>query len=378
MLALFAVTLLFAYSKYRTTASTEEEPEGEKLADFVSDKNNMLLTVVLLVVTGAIMLLLLFKNVNVSQSANYDEFNQKMSIFFVGLMATMSVCMVWKFLGKQVALWLGSGLVVVSVIAAVAGSIIGFNGLVAFSLPSYAVAVGASAFRFAKSRVAGSFRKTLQRASPHLIHMGVALVLLSFVVSSNMQSFPSDLERVQGTNGTVMSLGDQVNVGGFTVKLVSLNVRNDGRTFGTTSVQLAQDATLDVLRSGSSLRTGVVLTNLYGVSNGKVGVIKVEVFVYKSALNDLYLDYQWMTNATAFVQMKVVPLMNILWAGFSLLVVGLTLRTVSWQQEPKLAGPPKKKEGRAQAKPSGTEPRGKDYEALVEEELRKYKEMRKS
>jgi len=143
---------------------------------------------------------------------------------------------------------------------------------------------------------------------------------------------------------------------------------------------LAQDATLDLSRSGSgdSIRTGVVLTNLYGVSNGNLGVIKVQVFVYKSALNDLYMDFQWMSNTTAFVQMKVIPLMNVLWTGFSLLVVGLAIRTVSWKQEPMAIEPPRKAQGSAHAEPSGEKTREKDYEALVEEELRKYKERRKS
>src|SRR4030066_1735929 len=141
----------------------EEEPEPEKLSGYISDKNNMLLSDGLLLVISAVMLFLLFKNVNVTQAANLSEFNQKMSLFFVILMVVMSTCLVWKTLGRGLAFWLAACILVASVVLALVGS---FDWLVAFSLPSYVVAVGASGFKIAKSSVKGSLRKTMQKGSP--------------------------------------------------------------------------------------------------------------------------------------------------------------------------------------------------------------------
>jgi cytochrome c-type biogenesis protein CcmF len=374
MLTLLALTVFLAYSRYRSMERPEEQPEPEKLSEYISDKNNTMLTVLLLVITSAVMVLLMFKNLNTSQGANYVEFNQKLSIFFVGLMTTMSVCLVWKFTGKEIAFYLGSGLIVASIAAGVVGAVTGWiDALVAFSLPAYAVALGVSIVKLARSRVVGSARKTLQKASPHLIHLGVAMVLASFIISTNMQSFPSNL--VSGTTSIEMSLGQEAKVGDYTVRLVALTASDVSSGSGATSVNAVREGTMDIMKSGHALRSGLVLTDLYLIKGVDTHVVDAEVYVYKSLANDLYLDFQWMSNTTALVQMKVVPMMNALWGGFGLLVIGLAIRTAVWQQGPKeidarTGKPDRKKE----VAPSP--PKTQDCEAPVEEELKKFKESR--
>jgi cytochrome c-type biogenesis protein CcmF len=380
MLTLLALSLYLAYRKYSLSARPVGEPEPERLSEYISDRNNMLLTVLLFVVTSAIMLLLLFKNVNTSQSANYSEFNQKMSLFFVAIMVTLSVCLLWKSLGKERAFWFGIALIAVSVglgIVAVAGNLT--NGVVAFSLPSYVVAIGASVVKLARSKVAGSLRKTLQAASPHLIHLGVALVLMSYVVSSNLQSIPS-----QGQQGSVLvDLGHEVAVGDYTVRLTALDSRTESKTIGGVSVDQIMKGTVDILRGGKNLRTGIVLTDLYGRGiDGGLDVVNVDVYIYKAVLNDLYLDFQWHDNSSAYIQVKVIPLMNTLWVGLGLLTVGLAIRTVVWKQEPKESLPAEKSRSESvprkpDEKPSGISAKPeRDYEALVEEELLKFKQKK--
>jgi len=380
MLALLALSMFLAYRKYSLSVRPVGEPEPEKLSEYVSDRNNTLLTVFLFVATSAIMLLLLFKNVSTSQSANYVEFNQKMSLFFVAIMVTMSVCLLWKSLGKERAFWLGIVLIAVSAglgIVAVAGNLT--NGLVAFSLPSYVVAVGASIVKLAKSRVIGSMRKTLQAASPHLIHLGVALVLMSFVVSSNLQSFPS--ENQQGS--VLVDLGHEVTVGDYTVRLTALDSRTEAKTIGGVSIDRVMEGTVDILRHGKQLRSGIVLTDLYGFGiDGQLDVVDVDVYIYKAVLNDLYLHFQWRNNSSAYIQVKVIPLMNTLWAGLGLLTVGLAIRTIVWKQEPKATLSAEKSGDRSvPRRPDDKEPgisakSERDYEALVEEELRKFKQKK--
>jgi len=381
MVMMFAVTVYLAIDKYRSEPRAEQPAEPERLSEYVSDKNNMLFTVFLLVITSVVMLLMLFKNVEVQMDANYAEFNQKMSLFFVALMATMSVCLVWRFLGKEIAFWLGLGIVVISaVLVALAAASGAFDALVGFSLPSYAVAVGASAFKLAKSGVKGSVRKTLQRASPHVIHLGVALMLLGYVVSSNMQVFPEDTADIEGLEAVELDIGEQLVVGDYTVELVSLSVRSEYFVTGGSTVLEAHDATIDIARSGKTVQSGTVLTDLYGLGpDGRFQALEVEVHVHKTAFTDLYVNFQTIDNNTAILEAKIVPFMNPLWGGFGLIVVGLAIRTVAWQQEPKEESEPGKRAAPATAKkPAESPAREKDYEALVEEELRKYKERKKS
>ena len=377
MLALFAFMVYLAYSKYRATGRKEEGPEPVKMSEYISDKNNMVVTVALLVVTSAVMILLMFKNVNVSQSANYDEFNQKMSFFFVATMVALSVCLTWKALGKETAFWLGSGMLALSVVLGVVAAATGWlDWLVAFSLPSYVLAVLASAFKISKSHVAGSARKTLQKLGPQIIHLGVSLVLVAFVVSSNMQVHPASDIQTGGMGGTVVAVGERVNVGDYSIMLLTLTIRGETGFAGGTYVDQAGEATIDISKSGAVVKQGVVLTNLYGHTwDGDPAIPEVEVYVFKALANDLYINFQWINSTSARLEAKVVPAMNILWTGFGLLVVGLVIRTASWKSEPGEAAkeekptPSKKK---AQA-PTKTE---EDYEKQVEEELRRFKEKR--
>ena len=380
MLLLLAYTVYISYVQFKWLPKKEEGPEPPKLSDYISDRNNMLVAVMLLIATSAVMLFILFKNVNVSQQANLTEFNQKMSFFFVFTMVAMSVCLVWKALGKERAFWLGISMVVISIVLAFIASATSSDWLVAFSLPSYAIAVGASVYKVASSRVAGSTRKTLQKLSPQLVHLGVALVLLSFVVSTNMQEYPKNLQNVSGALGTQVDVGGAVDVGRYSVKLVSMSTETRSGIAGGLTIDEARLAVVDIVKSGKTVRSGVVLSDLFGhdASNNRY-VLEIEVYVYKSITNDLYLDYQWVDNNTAFIQAKLVPMMSFLWTGFGLLAIGLAIRTVVWRREPKeleAVKPKTKPAKQAVQKPAERPSKEKDYESLVEEELKKFKEKR--
>lgn len=379
MLMFLVVGVLMAYSKYRSMEPPEEPQEPERITEYISDKNNMFLTVTLLVVTSAIMLFLLFKNVDVSQSANYAEFNQKMSLFFVALMVTMTICLLWKYLGKEVAFWLGLVIIVLSVVLGVVAVLVrSNNGLVAFSLPSYVVAVGAAAFKLVQSGVSGSVRARLQKLSPHIIHLAVALVLMSFVVSTNLQQLPVGAENTPNPTGLVLSVGGNLSVGDYQIKLVSLSSRSEISHAGGTTVTEVKEAVVDILKSGDTVKQGVTLSDKYGPSRkGGIEPVDIGVFVYKTISRDLYVNFQWRDNGSALIEAKTIPFMNTLWIGFGLLVVGLAVRTVVWRQEPTETKPP---EVQKQAPEKGkVAPSAKDqeyYESKVEEELKKFKESR--
>lgn len=377
MLCLLGLAMYLAYSRYRELGPAEPSPEPDRLSGYISDRNNMLLTVLLLIVTTAVMLLLMFKNVEVSQTANYAEFNQKMSIFFVAVMVTMSVCLVWKALGRERAFWLAVAIIAVSAALAVVGAASAIvDGVVAFSLPSYVAGVAASLHRLARSAVRGSLRKSLYNTAPHVIHLGIALVLFSYVISSNMQTFP---EGADSLGGAILPVGGVLHVGDYAIRLVSLAQKEETGTVGGLMIDSSRDAIIEIARSGKVVREGVVLSNLYGHDlSGSSKLLEVEVYVYKTVLEDLYINYQWLTNASAFVQAKIVPMMNILWSGFALLVLGLALRMAADRPKPSEAAFGKNAD-EPHAEPAASEPEAaqKDYEAMVEAELEKLKAQRR-
>jgi cytochrome c biogenesis factor len=240
--------------------------------------------------------------------------------------------------------------------------------------------MGAAVLKISQSVSKGSPRRMLLQASAHLIHLGVAMLLFSYVVSSNMQTYPSDAEELSGFSGVVASVGDEVQVGEYTILLQDLEQRSTSRTSGGTTITSIQEATIDISKGGSLQDSGVLLTNLYGHNiYGVYEVLEVEVHVHKSVLEDLYINYQLIPgqNQTAFVQAKVIPMMNFLWTGFGLLVFGLALRLFFAPPMPSERGEEKKQvapQRKEMALPSKAE---KDYEALIEEEITRLKQKRR-
>jgi hypothetical protein len=66
--------------------------------------------------------------------------------------------------------------------------------------------------------------------------------------------------------------------------------------------------------------------------------------------------------------------MNTLWIGFGLLVLGLTVRTIAWRQEPKPQEDQKQVPDKGKVAPSAKDQ--EYFESKVEEELRKFKEAK--
>jgi len=165
-------------------------------------------------------------------------------------------------------------------------------------------------------------------------------------------------------------------VGDYSIRLVDLRYSPESKYVGGNAIDEIREAVIDISKSGDVVRSGVVLSNLHGHdSEGDPKVFEVEVYIYKAVFDDLYINFQWLDAGTAFIQAKSVPMMNSLWAGLGLLVVGLAIRTAAWKAEPKeleaerkpLAGP----------KPSAqAAARDIDYEAQVEQELKEFKERK--
>lgn len=51
---------------------------------------------------------------------------------------------------------------------------------------------------------------------------------------------------------------------------------------------------------------------------------------HKAATEDVYLSFERKDATSAKMQMKVVPMINALWGGMTLLITGLTIRFLVW------------------------------------------------
>lgn len=384
MILLLIIAVFFVYREYRSMPKKDEAQEQQKISSYISEKNNMTLAALLMAVTAIIMLLLLFKNINLTQTANFTEFNQKMSLFFAALMIAMTLCLIWRYLGKEKAFQVSVGLIALSILLALIGAgTNSFDWLVAFSLPSYLAAFGASIFKLWKSWVPRSLMKTLRKMSPHIIHLGIAMILVSFVISTNMQVVPADIENENLYPTT--SIGGQITAGDYSARLVALTEETGIAPAG---LSIYQNATIDILKSGTVISSGLVLTNIINQEIGtqNYNKMKHEALIFKTLMNDIYLDFVWTDNTSCALRIKVIPFMNTLWIGLTLVSVGILARTLTWKQAPKPEeSPPEKKRDtkgpkripeEAVSRRISAEEDDVDYESLVEEELKRFKEKK--
>jgi hypothetical protein len=322
LLIIFLLGLFFLYRNYRSAPKTEEDEEG----DLFTDRSLMTLAVAIMVLTAGVILLIMVKNVDMGMTANYIEFNQKMSFFMAAILIALSLCLIYKWVKGKWMTRLAVGLIVSSVGLGIVMYLYGPGLEIGLVVPSALVAIAISVERIMRSQVTGSFRKTLYRAGPQIMHFGVALMLLAVVVSTNAQSVP-----VSGEFNKV-PVGGSVSVNGYEVKVTGVSVINVTGVAGQRYDQVRM-ATVDLYHSGQLIQSGVELKAMYMSLFGDTGKVETIVFVYSAALEDIYLTYDWVDNSTANIQMKEVPLMAFLWTGSGLMAVGMALRFFAAKRE---------------------------------------------
>jgi len=322
---LIALLIVAGYLSYRAhireVVRTPAQSKSTRLVDRVSDQSTMFLTVILLAMTALAAVLIMVRNVDSDLSATSDEFNQKMSVFFVALMVALGLCLTWSSVGRQRALATSVILILASVASGALATVTGaIHGLVAFCAPSFLFALGASAYMLGKSISKGSVRDRMFRVGAQIAHLGLALMLLGYVASTNLQTHPAGGPEIP------LTIGGEAAVGDYTIRLDGLQVSGDidGYKAGVVEVRTAF---VDVLRDGRLVLEDACLEILYGYESGTSLVVLERVaFVRSTLLEDLYMSFIWMTDEVAILHVKVVPMMMPLWAGAILMLAGISMR----------------------------------------------------
>jgi len=320
---LVVVTLLSLRAHSREGTHTPTQSTKTKLADRVSDRSTMYLAVVLLAMTALAAVLLMIRNVESDMSTTSNEFNQKMSVFLVAMMVALGLCLTWRFAGRQNALTASIALIVASVISGAVATVTEVtHGLVAFCAPSFFFALGASAFRLGKSISIGSVRYRMFRAGAQVVHLGLALMLLGYVASTNLQAHPTEGPEVP------LTIGGEAAVGTYTIRLDNLQISDEVEGYKAGVVEV-RAAIVDILHNGRLLLDDARLEVLYGHEPG-VGLVILErvAFVKSTLTEDLYMSFIWMTDEVAILHVKVVPMMMLLWSGAVLMLAGISMRTM--------------------------------------------------
>jgi len=321
LLILLACASYLSIMAARKAPPSEPAERPERLSGYISDDNNMALSVSLLALAALMAVALMLKTMDSGFSETTAELSQKMSWLFFAVMVLMSLCMVWRLVGRDHAFVLTVALVITSLALGLAAAVSGaVDSMVAFALPPTVFALVVSIVRLARSLKGGTMLSKVSRAGAQIAHFGIALLLSAFFVSSNMQSYPAEGGRVS------LEVGEQISVGGYTVSLEAIQVSDDVSGYPSSVVQV-RTALVDIRKDGGLIADDARLEVLYG-SDPVVGLFVTErvAFVKSSISEDLYMSFEWMSEDSILLHAKVVPMMLPLWTGFLLLLVGLGMR----------------------------------------------------
>ncbi len=327
LVLLLALTSVLATVRYLRTTRPASGEGLRNVREYFSDQNAVLLTIFLMIITSILLILLLVKNVNADQGQMFAELNQKASLSFLAIIVALVVCLSIGVVQQNRISWLVVSLVAVTVACTTVSYATDFlHPLVSLVAPSCTIAMVLAAYRFVRSFRKKALRQSMSKASSHLVHLGAALVLVSYAVSSNMQVFPDEGREV------IVDLGGVLSAGSYSIRVVGLTI-HEGEIQGVEyQFEQVRTATVDIMKSGRVIDSGVSVSSYYVSTDGlQYDEIDREIHVSIYPLEDLYFSFGWISNSAATVEMKTVPFMTPLWTGFGLLCVGVVARALTWR-----------------------------------------------
>jgi hypothetical protein len=323
LLVLF-ISVYLPWSRWHGLKEGRTEGQGFIL----DDSSSMTATLIAFGAIAIVLVLLLVKNVDLDLVQNYDEFTQKVPLFFSILMLIMIVCLMWRTLGGERALILIGAVFVISVVTASIAYASGMDPFVVFPIPIFIASGTIALVRIARAFSLRPAGRAFMAISPQLIHLGVVLVLVAYVCSNGFQIVPED------GNPSPVLIGGSMTVDGFEVRLVDVEL-TDAIPEPSHNYNRVWEVTLDVFDGEKKLAKDVHLTNYYLDNGTEVRKVSGEVAVIKTILDDLYLEFDLGIADQVEVSATVIPLMNVLWLGTALLAVGIACRAFyPWQADP--------------------------------------------
>ncbi len=127
-------------------------------------------------------------------------------------------------------------------------------------------------------------------------------------------------------------------MGGFDITVVDIEV-SDAVPSPSHNYNQVWTVTLDVSKEGKEVANGVHLENFYLVNETEVRKVRGEVGVVKTLGEDIYLEFDQGDGDQVAVSATLIPLMNLLWVGSALLMLGVGLRTLFWTGTQKTGQP---------------------------------------
>ncbi|MCK5559454.1 MAG: cytochrome c biogenesis protein CcsA [Thermoplasmata archaeon] len=269
----------------------------ENTKKFNWDSLSMLGSVIIFVLLTIIVFIGLIMTMRKPNIALYET-SLAPAIFI--LLGAMAVCLGWRYLGKENTVYAISWALLLGIACAVFlpmylfpgdadtfykfefGSITSHN-IVGFIIPLVFLMIIAAIFKIVKSINRKSIRATLKAISPHIIHIGVALIILAYGASQTMVVEGNERLRV----------GDTMEVGDYKIKLIEIKIEENTGDLDSNEYWDTWYVTVEIYKNNEFVQEGYLeMTYGYSLINYYNNLYDIRKQIFSLDVNYLnYLDY---------------------------------------------------------------------------------------
>jgi cytochrome c-type biogenesis protein CcmF len=324
------------------------------------------------------------------ENPNPSFYETQLAPFIVILLIVITLCLSWKLFGQKNLTYLFGWLMISAFALAMVLPRYGvFPGeaepfyydtitshhIAGFLIPFVILAVAAAIYKMIKQFKKKSGRNILRSISPHIIHLGVAFIIIAYAASQTM--LVEKIERLR--------VGETLEIGKYKIKLIEIDIVEDTGNEESNEYWDTWFIEVEIYENDQFKEIGklnVIYAYYYDEYGRRTysGVMTSEVFVSVAISEDLYLKFFGIDDDEVEITAQVIPLMQFLWAGMGLFITGIAIRIVidylpgkkkSKRDERQISEFPKRdSKGESRIKPPRKKG-SKDYDKMIEDELKK-------
>jgi cytochrome c-type biogenesis protein CcmF len=306
------------------------------------------------------------------------------------LLLVMVVCLAWRSTQRWILLVVIGGVLLASIACALFLSsifpgeprrmyfdLVSTSHIMGFLIPIAIISGLASIYAIFKKAKTKSILGIIKGISPHIIHIGVILMIVSYGPSQWM------ITEKEG----VIGVGDTIKAGNYEIELMEYYIEYDTGDPASNEQWDTWHISIKVFQDGSLVTEGelnIVLAYRY-LQDGRKDyymMLSSDVFITRGIVDDLFIHFYPNSDNDIIITVKIIPMMSVLWGGMVLCIIGILARTVpdviqNMMKQERYVQPPRERERRhrkrevQKGRKKKTDIRKKDYDSIFEEELRR-------
>lgn len=289
----------------------------------LTTSNTMLATVVTFLILATIITIgmltpLIAKLVNgVNLSLDPGYYNTRSAIPVAVLVLLLSTCMLIGYADKKYIIPVVTGSALISLIFAVLSPF--GNTPIDISLPILIVALLATLYRIYRmisSKQNTATKDKIRKISAHIIHVGILLILLGIVLSSNMKMESSAV--LNSGSSEIISFDGQH----YQLKMNSMNSYYSGEAFrNDPASSYTTEVIFDIYKNGRYFKGGKVNY----ITDFKWGQTYTTTYINRGLTEELFIAPRAIDESAGEIDlyMRTVPFINCLWGGIYLMIIGI-------------------------------------------------------